>query len=190
MRITLSALTAAAALVCAVVLPGVWGAADQSHDDHLQSTPGLVRQVREATERFKDPAQAIAAGYAPLLGCVSGPQEGAMGLHLVNNELVGDGSLDAARPEALLYEERNGQLRLLGVEYIVLAAAWHEHSEPPPVLAGQLFHHTNTPNRYGLPAFYELHVWAWKDNPNGTFVDWNPKVSCEGFTPEAMAPRH
>jgi len=25
-------------------------------------------------------------------------------------------------------------------------------------------------------------VWAWKPNPNGMFVDWNPKVSCEGFT--------
>jgi len=23
-------------------------------------------------------------------------------------------------------------------------------------------------------------VWAWRDNPNGAFVDWNSKVSCEG----------
>jgi hypothetical protein len=30
------------------------------------------------------------------------------------------------------------------------------------------------------PAFYELHVWAWRDNPHGAFVDWNPAVSCEG----------
>ena len=30
------------------------------------------------------------------------------------------------------------------------------------------------------PAFYELHVWAWRDNPSGVFVDWNPRVSCEG----------
>jgi hypothetical protein len=34
------------------------------------------------------------------------------------------------------------------------------------------------PNRYGIDAFYELHVWAWRDNPNGSFVDWNPNVHC------------
>jgi protein-S-isoprenylcysteine O-methyltransferase Ste14 len=36
-------------------------------------------------------------------------------------------------------------------------------------------------NRFGLPAFYTLHVWAWKENPNGTFVNWHPNVSCDGF---------
>jgi hypothetical protein len=25
-------------------------------------------------------------------------------------------------------------------------------------------------------------VWAWRENPNGTFVDWNPRVSCDGFS--------
>jgi hypothetical protein len=35
------------------------------------------------------------------------------------------------------------------------------------------------PNRYRLPAFYELHVWAWEDNPNGSFADWNTLVSCD-----------
>ncbi len=34
------------------------------------------------------------------------------------------------------------------------------------------------PNRYGLPAFFELHVWAWRDNPQGAFVDWNDHVTC------------
>ena len=47
-------------------------------------------------------------------------------------------------------------------------------------LDGQLFSFTNAPNRYGLPPFYALHVWAWRDSPKGAFVDWNTKVSCEG----------
>ena len=38
------------------------------------------------------------------------------------------------------------------------------------------------PNRFGLPAFYTLHVWAWKNNPNGAFVNWHPDVSCEAFS--------
>jgi hypothetical protein len=47
-------------------------------------------------------------------------------------------------------------------------------------LEGQLLQFEDSPNRFGLPAFYQLHVWAWRDNPNGAFVDWNPRVSCEG----------
>jgi len=49
----------------------------------------------------------------------------------------------------------------------------------PPALLGQLFTYTPFPNRFGLKAFYSLHVWAWKNNPSGTFVDWNPTVSCD-----------
>jgi hypothetical protein len=37
----------------------------------------------------------------------------------------------------------------------------------------------NAPNRFGLPAFLELPVWAWRDHPNGAFVDSTTKVSCE-----------
>ena len=85
----------------------------------------------------------------------------------------------------LLYEKRGGRLRLLGVEYLVIAEAWDAKLIGPPVLMGQHFHYVGSPNRYGLPAFYQLHVWAWKDNPHGTFVDWNPDVSCEEYAGEA-----
>lgn len=142
----------------------------------------LVQVVRDATEPYKDVAAAEAAGYGLFHGCVSGPQEGAMGVHLVNGALVGDGALDAAQPEALLYESRSGQMALLGVEYVVIADQWHETNETPPVLMGQLFNYVGSPNRYGIPAFYELHVWAWKSNSLGVFADWNPKVSCRDYT--------
>ena len=49
------------------------------------------------------------------------------------------------------------------------------------------FSFVGAPNRYGSPAFYELHVWAWKDNPNGMFVDWNPAVSCEEYSADSAA---
>jgi len=146
------------------------------------------QEVRRATLRYHDVAAATAAGYALFLGCVSSPQGGAMGIHYVNGDLVGDGKLDALRPEALMYEPKGGKLELVGVEYIVIAAAWDAANKTPPTLMGQLFHHTPSPNRYGIPAFYALHVWAWRSNPHGIFVDWNPKVSCEGHT--AGAARH
>lgn len=141
----------------------------------------LAQEVRRATERYQDVTAATTAGYALFLGCVSSPQSGAMGIHYVNGELVGDGKLDAARPEALMYEPRNGKLELVGVEYIVIAAAWDAASKTPPTLMGQLFHYNTSPNRYGIPAYYSLHVWAWRSNPTGVFMDWNPTVSCEGY---------
>jgi hypothetical protein len=40
-----------------------------------------------------------------------------------------------------------------------------------------------------LNPFYALlkalHIWAWRDNPHGTFVDFNPNVSCDGFVPSS-----
>ncbi|HEX7117090.1 MAG TPA: hypothetical protein VF193_18320 [Steroidobacter sp.] len=142
----------------------------------------LVRTVREATARFRDVSAAEAEGYQLLFGCVSGPDEGAMGLHYVNMELVGDGSLDPARPEIVIYEALpNGKLRLTGADFLVLAADWHANNAAPPELGGQLLHLFESPNRFGLPDFYTLHVWAWKENPSGMFVNWHPKVSCEFF---------
>ncbi|HEY3836687.1 MAG TPA: hypothetical protein VGL72_08950 [Bryobacteraceae bacterium] len=152
-----------------------------AHDAHQQTAPAkLVQMVRDATRQFTDVNAATAANYWPFLGCVSGPDHGAMGVHYVNGDLVADGQIDAARPEALIYEAQDGWMRLVGVEFIVDAATWNANHSSPPVLEGQTFQFVDSPNRFGLAPFYELHVWAWKDNPDGAFVDWNRRVSCEG----------
>jgi len=105
-----------------------------------------------------------------------------MGVHYANPTLVGDGALDARYPEVLMYEPlADGHMRLLGVEYVVIAEAWDSTHPAPPVLRGQLFHYEESPNRYGLPPFYALHVWAWKANPKGMFADWNPNVTCVNY---------
>jgi type II secretory pathway pseudopilin PulG len=151
-----------------------------------QQTSNLVQTVREAASLYSDVEEAKAAGYGMFLGCVSGPQEGAMGVHYPNGDLVGDGLLDPTRPEVLVYEIKNGRHNLVAVEFLVLAEAWDANNDSPPVLMGQSFHYAGSPNRYGLPAFYELHVWAWKTNPHGAFTDWNPNVSCEEYSGETM----
>jgi hypothetical protein len=150
--------------------------------DQKTKAGALIRVVREATERFQDSAAAEAEGYALQFGCVSGSDAGAMGLHFVNFPLVLDGELDAARPEIVLYEPLpNGKLKMTGADYLVLADAWHAKHAEQPQLLGQLFHLFDSPNRFGLPPFYTLHVWAWKENPAGAFTNWNPNVSCEAF---------
>ncbi len=176
----LSSITAAAPLIGAD--NAATKEAEHAHAGHPQAAAPakLVQLVRDATKQFVDVNAATAAGYQPFLGCVSGPDHGAMGYHYVNGVLVGDGELDASRPEVLIYEASEEGLQLVGVEFVVLADTWLAHHNSPPVLEGQSFQFVSSPNRYGLPAHFELHVWAWRDNPNGAFVDWNNKVTCEG----------
>ena len=142
----------------------------------------LIKIVRDSTERFKDVSVAEAEGYALQFGCVTGPDSGAMGLHYVNGALVNRGEIDPTHPQIVIYEPTpDGGLRLIGADFLVLADAWDAKKQGPPELMGQLFHYWEAPNRFGLPAFYTLHVWAWKDNPKGAFVNWHPNVSCEQF---------
>ncbi|MFN7979461.1 MAG: hypothetical protein U0P30_15100 [Vicinamibacterales bacterium] len=169
---------ALAATLSLVPTIGIHAQHDASHG--TQAPAALVKIVRETTRPFLDIAALGGTGYGPFLGCVSGPEVGAMGQHYVNPGLVGDGLIDATKPEALIYEFAGNRARLVGVEFIVDAATWNASHTAPPVLEGQTFQLVTAPNRYALPAFYELHVWAWRDNPNGTFVDWNPRVSCDG----------
>ena len=107
-----------------------------------------------------------------------------MGLHYANMSLVGDPELDPTRPEIVIYEPLpDGRVRLIGADFLVLADAWHAaHGAATPQIMGQLLHLFESPNRFGLPPFYTLHVWAWKDNPNGAFVNWHPQVSCDAFS--------
>lgn len=179
----------------ALVLMGVGCAVaqdDPSHNptsqheltsDQQSKQSALVRIVREVTERFKDVTVAENEGYHLEFGCVSGDDFGAMGLHYVNDTLVGAGVVDVRHPQIVLYEtQADGSLKLTGADYLVVASAWDEkHPGTPPQLMGQIFHYFEAPNRFGLPAFYTLHVWAWKENPKGAFVNWHPNVSCQSF---------
>ena len=58
----------------------------------------LIKLVRQHTARFQDVTVAEHEGYALQFGCVSGDDNGAMGLHYLNGDLVGSGVIDATRP--------------------------------------------------------------------------------------------
>lgn len=146
------------------------GAAAQAAD----SNP-LAEHVRATLDRFKDVNVAVKEGYAPI-ACASGVEGGAMGIHYVNGAYLKDDAIELGKPEAVMYEPMpGGKLKLIAVEYIT--------TKGPASLENHLFSFNGTPNRYGLPAFYELHVWAWKSNPAGTFADMNMEVSCDAAKP-------
>jgi hypothetical protein len=131
----------------------------------------LADKVRTALDRFKDVNVAVEEGYSPI-PCASGVDGGAMGIHYVNGAYLKDDAVDLNKPEAVMYEPMpDGKLALIAVEYIT--------TKGPASLENHLLSFTGTPNRYGLPAFYQLHVWAWKPNPAGAFADMNMNVSCE-----------
>jgi hypothetical protein len=166
-----------ALLPLALPLLAAGAAASESND-----LSPLIEKVRMATERYKNVNVALNEGFAQATPCVSGPDFGAMGVHFVLGSRVMGGVLSADQPEALIYEPMpGGALRFVGVEFIVLASVWQaKHpNEGPPALDGHLLNFVNAPNRYGLPAFYEIHVWAWEHNPVGSFADWNTHVSCD-----------
>ena len=152
------------------------------------STP-LIEKVRAATERYRELSVALAEGFVQGTPCVSGPDTGAMGVHFVlparingPAAVMNGGILQADQPEALIYEPMpGGAMRLVGVEYIVLASIWagKNPAGSTPALDGDLLNYIAEPNRFGLPAFYEIHVWAWEQNPKGSFADWNTHVSCD-----------
>jgi hypothetical protein len=142
------------------------------------STPANFNQqlaaLRQATAHFQRFEVAEQAGYNQITPCWEQRNAGAMGYHY-GKEFPWDLEVKLLEPELLMYEPGpNGQMRLVGMEYVVPKAEWDKaHPNTPPTLLGQEFHpHSSLP-------IYKLHVWLWRDNPRGMFMDWNPKVSCD-----------
>jgi hypothetical protein len=190
----------ALAFTSAVLLASQAGTA--SAYEYHESTTSMTAPARSATAKYHSLTVAKKAGYSILadsagISCIAEPQMGAMGVHYVKGDLVKDPAIDAKHPEALVYApDGHGGLHLAALEYVVIKSNWDaSQAEPPtmgyptavapgpPMLFGHEFNFTNAPNRYGLPPFYSLHVWLWKNNPAGTFTMWNHSVHCDSPAP-------
>jgi hypothetical protein len=131
-----------------------------------------VAGVRHATDRFHDLDKATAAQYAPLLACFDLPGVGGMGQHYADTTRF-DATIEANRPEALVYEIDQNRLQLVAVEWIVPWSSWVS-SDPP-----RLFDHDFT----SIPSLqiWALHAWIWRPNPLGMFANYNARVGlCPG----------
>ena len=177
LRIALITTLVAAPAPIAVAHP-----AGDSHDEADSSgsyaTQHQLKEVRRATQRFRDEREALRAGYVPAHECVAGP-EGGMGVHYTHPGLAQDEWLDIRRPEILVYEPRGERRRLVAVEYYRADADGRlDTDDDRPYLFGRGFDGPMEGHAPGMPVHYDLHAWVWKRNPAGTFAMWNPRVEC------------
>jgi hypothetical protein len=131
--------------------------------------------IRRATEVFKDPDRAVAAGYRPVPQCLESDNDvGAVGLTYVNLRLNQDQEVNLLRPELLFYQERtDGPPELAGVGYLVP----DEDQRPPETPLG----HMEGPIPGVGPGQvdrFELHAWVHRGSPDGPLSTWNENVEC------------
>jgi hypothetical protein len=127
--------------------------------------------LRSATAAYHDLNAALADGFVLLHECES--RDGAgVGAVYVNFARVVDGIADPASPDALVYEpNKNGKSKLVAAEFAIPYALWT--GSQAPEFFGNAF---QTEDEFGV---FGLHVWVWRENPNGMFAESNPRVSCE-----------
>ena len=168
--------------------------------------------IRSAAERFKDVNVALAEGYVPDPAgmCVSAEMEGepkergAMGLHYFRPDMLGITATtprvagtgmhsDFQKPAILLYEpQQDGSLELVGVENLVFEKAWKEAgNNSPPTFKARAFGHmaddpsTPVDEAHHFEPHYDLHAWAFRDNPKGAWEPFNPAVTCDHHKAQA-----
>lgn len=143
-----------------------------------ETSGAALAEVRSATARYHKVEFAIADGYVPDTPCMYSTA-GARG-HIYPKRSLIDGVVDAAQPELLLYEPtKNGELALVGVAFLVVAAAWDASNSTPPTLGGQQFIDRRLPPTGAPFPNYILFAWVWRHNPDGMHAPYNPQVSCE-----------
>ena len=100
-------------------------------------------------------AATLALSIGAMSACSAEPEsspEGAQGFHYLNPAFV-DATVELLRPELVMYEPGpNGQLQLIGVDYIVPLT----ESATPPTLLGVPF------ARLDALGVWALHIWAWR----------------------------
>lgn len=130
--------------------------------------------LRAMTAKYHDEQAAIEDGFVRTDECV--PQ---MGYHYANFDRV-DTRLVPGQPEALLYiDGPDGTRVLTAVEYLVIDEDQDLSTDDDrPELFGHPFDGPMPGHEPGMPIHYDLHAWVWQDNPNGTWVPFNPTISC------------
>jgi hypothetical protein len=150
----------------------------------------LLAKIRSNTAKYHRLEVAESKGYNLDPHCVAVPGLGGMGHHAVNMAKIGP-FVNPTEPGVLVYEPmKNGKYKLVAVEYLVPSEPWDAMGSGGPPMLGEIPFDDHRElieiepdvfvNAKGGPPFphYQLHVWVWKNNPNGIYTPFNPNVSC------------
>lgn len=174
--------------VAMIAAPGVSTAqVKQQGKTAAGGNAAAIAAVKAALDKYKDPIAAVRDGYFSTVGCIDFPaggsehgsmeyKPGAMGVHFLNPALIGP-KLDSTKPQVLLYEPVGDKLVLTGAEWFVPTAV----SKTPPSILGHQLMGPMEGHAPIIPAelhHWDLHVWLYKDNPNGMFSPTNSAVKC------------
>jgi hypothetical protein len=205
------------AIVSAGVLLAAAGTGVAAAPDPAPGEPSLA-EVRELTAKYKDVNVALKEGYirdpfdlcdtAAMMGM---PAEwGAMGVHYFRPDLLGVTEppnprvngvgtyVDFRKPAILIYEpQANGSMELVAVENLVFQASWKAAGHnAPPTFQGVPYDtmaddpKTELDEAHMFMPHFDRHVWIYRDNPNGVFAPFNPKVSCANHRGAKEHPGH
>jgi hypothetical protein len=174
----------------------------------------VLEEVRAATSRFRDVNVALAEGYvrepadichtAEMMGQPA--EHGAMGIHFARTDVLGitgppnprvngtGAHTDFVQPAILLYEpQEDGSLELVAIENLVFIEVWHAggHTAPPSFAGVPYDRMADDPNTeldeaHEFEPHYDRHVWLYRHNPRGMFVQFNPNVTCEHHKQPAL----
>ena len=151
--------------------PAVAGERILEHSDTLKLSERTEEQLgaaKEATEKYRDIAVAVADGYVQ-----GGPHVPGEGYHYLNPKYL-DCNFHPRHPEILLYAFLPGktQLQLVAIEYAIPFACMPANGPPPEGFAGSLdVWHNDEP----VP-FWTVNAWLYLRNPDGIFTLENPRV--------------
>ena len=176
-----------AVLALAGVLAATTALHAQRQPGRQPRLPANVMATRAALEKYQDPIAAVRDGYFSTLGCVDYPKggmgeglmaykPGGMGVHFLNPALIGP-KLDSLKPQVLIYEPVGNRLRLVAAEWFVPTAV----SKEAPMIFGTKLDGPMEGHAPVLPVelhHWDLHVWLWKDNPNGLMHPTNSTIKC------------
>lgn len=199
--------------ITALVVAGLAACAPGSNEPSLE-------EVKAIAAKYRDVNVAKAEGYTTDNKCTTAemlgfPAEmGDMGVHYVRRDMLGlpakpapPGSgrvrgtgthTDFRRPAMLVYEPQpDGSLELVAVENLVFAEAWQAAGKKaPPSFRGEPYvllkdnPQTKVDEAHGWEPHYELHLWLFRDNPNGMYSEFNPRVSCRHHKPPPQMAMH
>lgn len=156
----------------------------------LPAIPAEMESVRADLAKYKDFNKAEGEFYAAI-GCIwygdidAGVKAekfvgGGGEMTELSYPMLQDGKIDPLKPEGLIYEQgEGGAFDLAGVVYMMPATP----ETPRPSLFGRPFDgpvhaEKGTPLQRVNLTMYELHVWFWKENPDGLFTRTNPNLPC------------